>query len=337
MPRIRTIKPEFWKSEAIAAHPHRTRLTFIGLWTYVDDNGVGIDNEKLITAELYPLEEDPREALANVREDLARLHAGGRILRYVVDGKRYLAIVGWDHQKIDKPGRPRYPLPTVANAEHLTSDNAAAALVLVPPSRDPRDTLATVHRLEQVAVDQGSGDQLPSSSHQAALGDDDEPADADEEAPPDDEHDADHDGDETGGPIPEDRREDVERVCRHLSDEIHARRRAAGSKQRRPAVTQAWRLAAWRLINVQSKTVEQIIAAIDWCQQDEFWATRIESMPKLRIQYEKLQGDAKRRPAGQAKPAARTHPLDDRKAMLGRAMDRARAKEQTQAAEASNQ
>src|SRR6187402_273504 len=104
MPRIRTIKPEFWRSEAIACLPFRTRLTFIGLWTYVDDNGVGIDNFKLIAAELFGLEEDPREARNNTREDLARLHATGRIVRYTVGGKRYLSIVNWsEHQKIDRP------------------------------------------------------------------------------------------------------------------------------------------------------------------------------------------------------------------------------------------
>src|SRR6185369_6481996 len=121
MPRIRSIKPDFWKSEAIAMHPHRTRLTFIGLWTYVDDNGVGLDNEKLITAELFALEDDPREALENVREDLARLAEAGRIVRYIVDGRRYIAITNWDeHQKVDRPGKIRYPQPTAEGATILS-------------------------------------------------------------------------------------------------------------------------------------------------------------------------------------------------------------------------
>ena len=344
MPRIRTIKPEFWKSESIAAHPHRTRLTFIGLWTYVDDNGVGIDNEKLITAELYPLEEDPREALANIREDVARLHAGGRILRYVVDGKRYLSIVGWDHQKIDKPGKPRYPRPDVPNAEHLSSENAAGVLVLVGPSRDPRDTLATVHRLEQVAVDQGSGEQQAFSSELAAPDSDDEPASeesdsADAEVVDDDASDSDADStDDRYGSIPEDRRADVDRVCQHLVDRIVERRRLVGNKKPKPVIGQAWRLAAWRLMNRDGKTVPAIIDAIDWCQQDEFWDTNVESMPTLRKQFDRLESDAKRRPAGRTRPSGtRPNPLEDRRAMLQRAMDRARAKENSQVAEAINQ
>lgn len=158
MARIRSIKPEFWKSEAIAAHTFRARLTFIGLWTYVDDNGVGIDNPKLIAAELFALEDDPREALANVREDLARLHEAGRIVRYTVDGKSYLAVVNWrEHQKIDKPGKPRYPEPDDPRAVHAprsTSTNTEPREFVAKPSRESRETVA-----EPPCLDQGSGNR----------------------------------------------------------------------------------------------------------------------------------------------------------------------------------
>lgn len=147
MARIRTVKPDFWKSESIAALPFRTRLTFIGLWTYVDDNGVGLDSYKLIAAELFGLEDDPREARANVREDLARLHSAGRIARYAVGGKRYFAVVNWDeHQKIDKPGRPRYPGPENDEASHLSREDAwhmdAPPSIPGQDSRESRETLA---------------------------------------------------------------------------------------------------------------------------------------------------------------------------------------------------
>ena len=59
MARIRSIKPEFFTSEVIASLPLSARLTFIGLWTYVDDNGVGLDNERLILAAVWPLEDEP--------------------------------------------------------------------------------------------------------------------------------------------------------------------------------------------------------------------------------------------------------------------------------------
>jgi hypothetical protein len=127
--RIRSIKPDFYTSEDIAALDWDARLVFIGLWSYVDDNGVGRDNERLIVADLFPLEEDPREALAKVSRALELLETRGQITRYEVDGNRYVFVNAWDkHQKVDRPNKVRYPRPTSEN---------------VPParsSRDPRDS-----------------------------------------------------------------------------------------------------------------------------------------------------------------------------------------------------
>jgi hypothetical protein len=74
--RIRSIKPEFWTSEDIAALDWDARLIFIGLWSYVDDNGVGRDVEKLILADLFPLEDDPRDTLARLSRGPERLRTG---------------------------------------------------------------------------------------------------------------------------------------------------------------------------------------------------------------------------------------------------------------------
>jgi hypothetical protein len=134
--RIRSIKPEYWTSEDIAALDWDTRLIFIGLWSYVDDNGVGRDVEKLILADLFPLEDDPRATLARLSAGLNVLADRGLIVRYEVDGKRYLFISAWDrHQKIDHPSKGScYPRPTSTNAE---PDPPA-----IPVSRESRDTLA---------------------------------------------------------------------------------------------------------------------------------------------------------------------------------------------------
>jgi hypothetical protein len=119
--RIRSIKPEFFTSETVARCPRPARLTFIGVWCYVDDNGVGVDNERLIVASLYPLDDDPSEALAETRDALRKLAEEGLIVRYVSEGKRLLFVVGWDeHQRIAHPKKARYERPsalTCADAE----------------------------------------------------------------------------------------------------------------------------------------------------------------------------------------------------------------------------
>ena len=120
MARIRSIKPEFFTSEAIAALPLSARLTFIGLWTYVDDNGVGLDNERLIIAAVWPLEEDLAEVVRRTREDLRRLSGVCLVTRYADGARRLIHIRSWEeHQKVSHPRKPRYPLPT----DPVTSTN----------------------------------------------------------------------------------------------------------------------------------------------------------------------------------------------------------------------
>jgi len=157
MARIRSIKPEFWKSESIAGLSMQSRLTFIGLWSYVDDNGVGRDVAKLIAAELYPLEEDPIATLAHVQRTLDELSRGLQhafLTRYVVDGKPYLRINNWEvHQKIDRPNLPRYPTPDQADQNSsppLTCDDATEAPVSDELSRGLREDPSSG------AVEQGS-------------------------------------------------------------------------------------------------------------------------------------------------------------------------------------
>ena len=121
--RIRTIKPEFWRSADIAALSVEDRLLFIGLWSYVDDNGVGRDDPQLIQCDLYPLDTFT-EASVRTHGGLMRLSQQGLITRYEgPGGRRYLQINSWDkHQKINRPSKPRFPR---YNAENCTLTEAS--------------------------------------------------------------------------------------------------------------------------------------------------------------------------------------------------------------------
>ena len=125
--RIRSIRPEFWTSEDVAAMDWHTRLVYIGLWSYVDDNGVGRDIERLITTDLFALDDDLTEASVRVHGALKHLNTHGQITRYSVNGKRFLHITAWNrHQKINRPTASRYPLPTSTDIEvhgGLTEDS----------------------------------------------------------------------------------------------------------------------------------------------------------------------------------------------------------------------
>lgn len=80
-------------------------------------------------------------------------------------------------------------------------------------------------------------------------------------------------------------RVDVERICQHLADRIEAN----GSK--RPTITDKWRTEARLLLDEPRPIptdVGQIVALIDWCQNNSFWRSNVMSMPTLRKQYDRL-------------------------------------------------
>ena len=152
--RIRTIKPEFWRSEDIAALSIEDRLLFIGLWSYVEDNGVGRDEPQLIQCDLYPLDTFT-EASVRTHGGLMRLSQQGLITRFEgPDGRRYLQINSWDkHQKINRPSKPRFPQ---YNAENCT---------LTEASLSPHCTLT-----EGSLPEQGTGNREQGTGKHTLLG-----------------------------------------------------------------------------------------------------------------------------------------------------------------------
>lgn len=142
--RIRSIKPEFWRSSDISKLPIEDRLLFIGLWSYVDDNGVGIDKLAAIAADLFAddIERDAPETFARVSRGLRNLSESNRIIRYTVDSTPYLSITNWGkHQRIDKPGKPRFPRHDAANA--VIRDTLARVSESVAPGTEEQGNRGT--------------------------------------------------------------------------------------------------------------------------------------------------------------------------------------------------
>ena len=118
MARIRTIKPHFFRSHDVAALSYRARLTWIGLWTYVDDEGRGRDDARIIKGELWALEDDV--TWQDVQGDLTELSRSAHVTRYTVDGRDYLAIPTWnEHQVISRPTMSKFPAPNPMNIREV--------------------------------------------------------------------------------------------------------------------------------------------------------------------------------------------------------------------------
>lgn len=117
---------------------------------------------------------------------------------------------------------------------------------------------------------------------------------------------------ENESPTADPPRPDVELICEYLADKVEAN----GSP--RPPITKAWRTSARLLLDVDGPnrkpptTVEQVLKAIDWCQDHDFWRSNVRSMPKLREQYDALRLQASRNGHARASPhQAYRNPTDE--------------------------
>lgn len=130
MARIRTIKPEFWTSEQVMECAPLTRLLFIGIWNFCDDAGNHPASAKTIKALVFPGDDI---VSADVQSMLDELSSNGLITLYEANGKTYLHVLGWKHQKIDKP-TIKYPAsPNGSGVLAEASPNGSGGL---PPGKE---------------------------------------------------------------------------------------------------------------------------------------------------------------------------------------------------------
>ncbi|MGP3948497.1 hypothetical protein [Streptomyces sp. 7N604] len=122
MARIRTIKPEAFASESLAAVSLTAERTFFGLLTQADDHGRFRDQPAVLSGLLWSLR--PEHGPVDVEDDLTQLAAAQLICRYEGDdGKRYLHIVTWrQHQKINRPSGIRHPACPQHDGEQAAPD-----------------------------------------------------------------------------------------------------------------------------------------------------------------------------------------------------------------------
>lgn len=111
MARIRTIKPEFFRSRSLAKCDREVRLTFVGLWTEADDHGRGVADSRILKGAIWPLDDDITHL--HISAHLRVLVATGHIRLYEVAGETYYEVVNWDkHQAAAyRRGGPKHPAP----------------------------------------------------------------------------------------------------------------------------------------------------------------------------------------------------------------------------------
>lgn len=141
------------------------RLVLKGLESYVDDNGVGIDDIELIVTDVFPRDmfANGRETVARVSEAISELHQAGLVWRYESGSDHLLYISFWEEvQRIDKPGKGRNPRPDGTTEYKESSIRESVA--------SPPETLApgTGEQRNRGTEDQGNrGKKLTHDSEEA--------------------------------------------------------------------------------------------------------------------------------------------------------------------------
>lgn len=125
MARIRTIKPEFWVDDQIVELDYATRLLFIGLWNFVDDEGYVEYKAKRIKMQIFPADS------LDVSGMLTNLIQTGRLAEFASDQGNLLRVVNWDrHQKISHPSATRFTGIRAPNS--LNAPEESGAFVISP-------------------------------------------------------------------------------------------------------------------------------------------------------------------------------------------------------------
>ena len=107
--RIRSIKPEILEDERSGSLSSDAWRLWVSMWLLADDHGRLRGAPEWLKAQVFW---SPVHVRIKVPDLLDELASAGVILRYVVDGQRYVEIRTWaKHQKIDHPAKPRIPLP----------------------------------------------------------------------------------------------------------------------------------------------------------------------------------------------------------------------------------
>ena len=110
MPRIRTVKPEFFRHEALqdieianpGAYP---MMVFAGLWVVADREGRFEWRPRRIKLDVLPFLEFDMEETLSLLEEI------GLVIRYVHEGNVYGAIVSWERHQVVGRDEPPSEIP----------------------------------------------------------------------------------------------------------------------------------------------------------------------------------------------------------------------------------
>lgn len=108
MSRIRTIKPDAFRSETLCEISLSAERTFFGLITEVDDDGRIKERPAVLNGALWSLRHE--HTVQHMTEDIEELIIAELMCRYEFDGVKYLHLRSFKrHQRINRPTASKLP------------------------------------------------------------------------------------------------------------------------------------------------------------------------------------------------------------------------------------
>jgi 5-methylcytosine-specific restriction endonuclease McrA len=116
MPRIRTVKPEFWEDELLGVMPRDARLLFIATFNMADDEGLLRWTPAYIKAQAFMYDDDL--SIGDVGKLMQCLTDTGLVFPYVggVARQQMAVVVNFrKHQRINRPQKSKLVPPSLGN------------------------------------------------------------------------------------------------------------------------------------------------------------------------------------------------------------------------------
>jgi hypothetical protein len=108
MPRIRTIKPEFFRSPSTAQCSYKARILYQAMWCWADDWGIGETNVYGLLGFAFP--DSDRITAEELPRLLKEIQSAYEVAFYECRGRYFYAIPSWDsHQKTERRAAKRNP------------------------------------------------------------------------------------------------------------------------------------------------------------------------------------------------------------------------------------
>lgn len=167
--RSRNIKPGFFDNEILGSIDPLAQILFAGLWCLSDREGRLEDRPARIKAQIFPYRQ------ANIDKLLALLAQSGFIIRYEIEGQKFICIPKFKEHQNPHPHEAKSKLPDISMSLHVITCNVMSvkcnADSLIPDSLIPDSKSSEVNdeSCPPPSPPKVKAKRLPIGSHQTFI------------------------------------------------------------------------------------------------------------------------------------------------------------------------